>query len=105
LEDVNEIIFDDCIGITPEDLLDVLDECLLMRYYKLKLFEASQIHKFVEKCLDIAKAVESAKTKFELQKLRTLNLVRKEIRHALKLAESKEQAIKIEMKERQAGRK
>jgi len=52
----------------------------------------------------LAKMAREATTRLELAKLNTEKLVLKEIRHAVKLMEMEEKAIKTEMLERQMKR-
>jgi len=94
---------DNEILIHPQDLLNVLDECLLMRLYKIKQHKIAKMAQYINKNLDLAKRAERATNKFELQKLNTVKLILKEVRHAIKLTEMEENRIKTEMLERQGG--
>lgn len=105
-KNVNEITFqtpccNENVSIQPQDLLDVLDECLLLKIKQFKLHKITKMTEYIKRHEKLAEEARNASTRLELAKLNTEKLLLKEIRHAVKLMEMEENAIKTEMLERQ----
>ena len=88
-------------AIGPEKFLDALDEILLLKIKQLKLHKITKMTEYIARHERLAEEARNATTRLELAKLNTEKLLLKEIRHAVKLMEMEEKAIKTEMLERQ----
>jgi len=91
------------IDYSPEQFLDALDDCLLLKIKQLKLRKITKMTEYIKRHEKLADEARDATTRLELAKLNTEKLVLKEIRHAVKLMEMEEKAIKTEKLERQMG--
>jgi len=89
------------LEVRPAELLDALDECLLLKIKQLKLHKITKMTEYIKRHEELAEQAKKATTRLELAKLSTEKLILKEIRHAVKLMEMEEKAIKTEMLERQ----
>ena len=85
---------------SPEDFLDALDDCLLIRIKRVKLLKITKMEEFIKKMESLAKQASQAEDSLTLQKINVEKLALKEVRHAVKLLQMEEDNIKTEMVER-----
>ena len=100
-KETDMIIIEEPIKITPEKLVTVLNECLLMQLYKLKLFKIAKMKEYIQKHLALAEQAQQAESGFELRKASAVKNILREVRHAIKLTEMEETRIRNELLERE----
>ena len=83
------------ILVHPEDLLDAVDECLLMRIRKIKLLKITKMAELIKKAEQFEKELEEAKNRNEIYRINSKAKVVDRIRYAVKLMDMEEKQIRI----------
>jgi len=85
---------------SPEEFLDAIDECLLMRIKKLKLLKITKMTELIKKAEQYEKELETAEDRTEIYRINSKAKVIDRIRYAVKLMDMEEKQIRIEILDR-----
>jgi len=91
------------ISINPEQFLDPLDECLLMKLKKVEFLKFGTLNKLMKRLEELSDASKNADTKFKLYKIKHEKECLAQMRYLIKYKEMEQRRIKEEMLERQMG--
>ena len=89
------------LNIPPEEFLDALDECILMRYKKLELEKIIKMSEYIKKMEQLSEDARKTETKTELYKIKVQKECLAQIRYAVRLVKKEQEVLKAEMLERQ----
>lgn len=95
------IVGDKYIKLTPEELLNPLDECLLMRLKQTELLKFGTLTKLMKRLEELSVQAKDAKNKFALLKIKQEKECLAQMRYLVKYKEMEQRRIKEEMLERQ----
>jgi len=91
-------------NINPEEFLDAVDECLLLKIKKINLQQITNLDWYINSMKKLADDSLKAKSGFDLRQIKEAKNCLAQIRYAIKLGDMMEAKVRSEMLERRVGK-
>ena len=91
------------VSVTPEALLDALDECLLMKVKKINMQQITNLDWYITSMKQLADESKKAETGLDLRRIKEAKNCLAQIRYAIKLGDMMEAKVRSEILERRVG--